>query len=196
MAGAAPDRVAFHVNGCPVETSADGDVPLIAVLRNELGLAGTRFGCGHERCGACMVLLDGAPTYACACPAWSVAGRAVSTVEGLAAEGDTLIQAFLDEQAGQCGYCLSGILISARALLDRNPRADRAAVLAALEPHLCRCGAHNGIIGAIAERSVSRDTEKQVSSSEDDVLQEIRALAARLERLEDALTALTEESTT
>lgn len=149
MDGIGQDRVTFRVNGRAVEVSADGDVPLLAVLRGELGLTGTRFGCGHERCGACMVLVDGVPAYACARPAWSVADRAVTTVEGLAARNDPLIQAFLDEQAGQCGYCLSGILISARALLEREPEPDRAAVVAALDPHLCRCGAHNRIVRAV-----------------------------------------------
>lgn len=149
MADVAPERVAFRVNGRPVETSADGDVPLLAVLRGELGLTGTRFGCGLELCGACMVLVDGHPVYSCTRSAWSVADRAVTTVEGLAARGDPLIQAFLDEQAGQCGYCLSGILVSARALLDRDPHPDRAAVVAALDPHLCRCGAHNRIVRAV-----------------------------------------------
>ena len=149
MTAAGSGPVAFSVNGRPVATSQDGDVSLLAVLRTELDLKGSRFGCGHERCGACMVLVDGAPVYACTRPAWSVAGREVTTVEGLAARGDPLIGAFLDEQAGQCGYCLSGILISARALLDRDPHPDRAAIVQALEPHLCRCGAQNRIVRAV-----------------------------------------------
>jgi nicotinate dehydrogenase subunit A len=136
------------VNGATVRVAGDGTRPLIDVLRAELGLFGTRFGCGSEQCGACMVLVDGEPAYSCAREIASLAGRAVTTVEGLALT--TLRQAFLDEQAGQCGYCLSGILVSASALLTRNPKPDRAAIAAALDPHLCRCGAHNRILRAVA----------------------------------------------
>jgi nicotinate dehydrogenase subunit A len=140
------------VNGEPVHVIGDGAKPLLAVLRDELGLRGSRFGCGTEQCGACMVLIDGEPSYACSREIDSVAGRAVTTVEGLWSD-DTLHplrQAFLDEQAGQCGYCLSGILISAAALLARNPRPSRAEIAAALDGHLCRCGAHNRILRAVA----------------------------------------------
>jgi aerobic-type carbon monoxide dehydrogenase small subunit (CoxS/CutS family) len=145
------EPVDFTVNGRKVGVSAAATTPLLAVLRNTLGLGGTRFGCGLEQCGACMVLIDGAPAYACTRDIASVAGKAVTTVEGLA-RGDSLHplqQAFLAEQAGQCGYCLSGILMSAKALLDRNPRPSRADIVAALDRHLCRCGAHNRIIRAV-----------------------------------------------
>jgi len=140
------------VNGRSVHVDTDGTTPLLSVLRDELALRGSRFGCGTEQCGACMVLIDGEPSYACTRTIDSVAGRAVTTVEGLAAGGalDPLRQAFLDEQAGQCGYCLSGILISAAALLARNPRPSRAEIAAALDRHLCRCGAHNRILRAVA----------------------------------------------
>ena len=140
------------VNGKPVHVDGDGTTPLLSVLREQLALRGSRFGCGTEQCGACMVLIDGEPSYACTRAIESVAGRAVITVEGLWAD-DTLHplrQAFLDEQAGQCGYCLSGILVSAAALLARNPRPSRAEIAAALDPHLCRCGAHNRILRAVA----------------------------------------------
>jgi len=120
---------------------------LLHVLRERLGLRGTRFGCGAETCGACTVLVDGTPTYACTTPADMVAGHEVQTVEGLA--GHALPEAFLAEQAGQCGYCLSGILMSAKALLDSTPSPTRAQIVAALDRHLCRCGAHNRIINAI-----------------------------------------------
>jgi len=142
---------AFTVNGGAVRVDVDGDTPLLFVLRNELGLTGTRFGCGQEQCGACVVLLDGAPTFSCAFAVDAVAGRNVTTVEGLVG-GEAphpLKRAFLDEQAGQCGYCLSGVLMSAAALLEANPRPSRAQICAALDRHLCRCGVHNRIIAAI-----------------------------------------------
>ncbi|MBT3978337.1 MAG: (2Fe-2S)-binding protein [Rhodospirillaceae bacterium] len=139
------------VNGEPRQGEAEADLPLIYVLRNELGLTGTRYGCGLEQCGSCMVLIDGEPSYACARAMDSVAGRTVQTIEdlGTVADPHPLQQAFLDEQAGQCGYCLSGILISAKALLDRNPSPSRADIVAALDGHLCRCGAHSRIIRAV-----------------------------------------------
>ncbi len=139
------------VNGEVRHIEAEADLPLIYVLRNELGLTGSRYGCGQEQCGSCMVLIDGEPSYACARAMDSVAGRNVQTIEdlGTVAEPHPLQQAFLDEQAGQCGYCLSGILISAKALLDRNPNPSRAEIVAALDGHLCRCGAHTRIIRAV-----------------------------------------------
>lgn len=140
--------IAFEVNGQAVQVTAAADVPLLDVLRNELNLKGSRYGCGLEQCGTCMVLLDGAPVFSCAREIGSVAGRRVCTVESL--RDHVLVQAFLDEQAGQCGYCLSGILISAKALLDRNPNPDRAAIVAALDAHLCRCGTHHRILRAVA----------------------------------------------
>jgi nicotinate dehydrogenase subunit A len=151
------EPVDFIVNGRNVGVSAEATTPLLAVLRNMLGLSGTRFGCGLEQCGACMVLVDGEPVYACTRDIASVAGKAVITVEGLA-RGDRLHplqQAFLAEQAGQCGYCLSGILMSAKALLDRNPHPSRADIVAALDRHLCRCGAHNRIIRAVERAAAS-----------------------------------------
>ena len=145
------DGVDLIVNGKPVHVRADGTTPLLSVLRNELGLRGSRFGCGTEQCGACMVLIDGEPSYSCAREIATVAEKTVTTIEGLGQNGglSPLQQAFLDEQAGQCGYCLSGILISAAALLGRNPRPSRAEVAAALDKHLCRCGVHNRIIRAV-----------------------------------------------
>src|SRR5262245_43621883 len=115
--------IAFNVNGDPVSVDCDETTPLLSVLRDKLSLRGTRFGCGTEQCGACMVLIDDTPAYACTREVASVAGKAVATVEGLSKNGapHPLQQAFLDEQAGQCGYCLSGILVSASALLKRNP---------------------------------------------------------------------------
>ena len=140
------------VNGKSVRVQGDGTKPLLSVLRNELGLRGSRFGCGTEQCGACMVLIDGEPSFSCARAIESLAGKSVTTVEGLSPDDSLspLQQAFLDEQAGQCGYCLSGILISAAALLARNPTPSRSEIAAALDRHLCRCGVHNRIMRAVA----------------------------------------------
>jgi nicotinate dehydrogenase subunit A len=144
---------ALTVNGRPLRVTASETTPLLDVLRNQLDLKGTRYGCGLEQCGSCMVLLDGEPIYACSREIATVAGRAVTTIEGLgsAAQPHPLQQAFLDEQAGQCGYCLSGIVIGAKALLDRNPSPTRAEIAAALDRHLCRCGAHPRILRAIEQ---------------------------------------------
>jgi nicotinate dehydrogenase subunit A len=142
----------FEVNGRLVRvTPASDDTPLLDVLRNALGLMGTRFGCGLEQCGCCTVLIDGRPEKSCAKPAWSAAGKSITTIEGLGskAQPHPLQQAFLDEQAGQCGYCLSGIIVSAKALLDRNPSPTRAEIATALDGNICRCGSHNRILRAI-----------------------------------------------
>ena len=149
--------VDLFVNGTPVHVEGDGTKPLLSVLRNELGLRGSRFGCGTEQCGACMVLVDGAPEKCCTTPVWSIAGKSVTTVEGL---GNTnrphpLQQAFIDEQAGQCGYCLSGILISAKALLDKNPKPTRGEIAQALDGNICRCGSHNRIMRAVEKAAAA-----------------------------------------
>ncbi len=144
-------NVVLKVNDREYRLDVGPKTPLIYVLRNELGLKGTRYGCGLEQCGCCMVLIDGEPVYACTRAVDSAAGCEIVTVEGLGGEAAAhpLQQAFLEEQAGQCGYCLSGILISAKALLDRNPAPDRAEIARALDGHLCRCGAHRRIIRAV-----------------------------------------------
>lgn len=143
--------IALTVNGRSVRVSAIETTPLLDVLRNQLDLKGARYGCGLEQCGSCMVLLDGEPIYACSREVGTVVGRSVITIEGLgtAVQPHPLQQAFLDEQAGQCGYCLSGIVISAKALLDRNPTPTRAEIAAALDKNLCRCGAHPRILRAV-----------------------------------------------
>jgi aerobic-type carbon monoxide dehydrogenase small subunit (CoxS/CutS family) len=148
-------RIALTVNGRAVEIETDGTTPLLSVLREELALRGSRFGCGTEQCGACMVLIDGEPVPSCTREVATVAGKGVTTVEGLTRNGalHPLQQAFLDEQAGQCGYCLSGILMSAAALLERNPAPSRAQIAAALDPHLCRCAVYNRIIRAVQRAS-------------------------------------------
>src|SRR5262249_7030773 len=118
--------------------------------------AGTRFGCGLEQCGACMVLIDGVPEKSCGTALSTVAGRSVLTIEGLGTPTDPhpLQQAFIDEQAGQCGYCLSGILIAAKALLDRTTAPTRAEIATALDGNICRCGAHHRILRAIARAAI------------------------------------------
>jgi nicotinate dehydrogenase subunit A len=142
----------FSVNGKSVSVALDDEeTPLLNVLRNELGLMGTRFGCGLEQCGCCMVLIDGQPEKCCTKPVSSVAGKSVTTVEGLGSpqHPHPLQQAFIDEQAGQCGYCLSGILISAKALLAVNPSPTRSEIALALDGNICRCGSHNRIMRAV-----------------------------------------------
>jgi nicotinate dehydrogenase subunit A len=146
------EKIDFQVNGKAVSVSpANEETPLLAVLRDEFGLMGTRFGCGLEQCGCCMVLIDGQPEKSCAKPVWSLAGKKITTIEGLgtAERPHPLQQAFLDEQAGQCGYCLSGILISAKALIDANPKPTRAEIATALDGNICRCGSHNRILRAV-----------------------------------------------
>jgi aerobic-type carbon monoxide dehydrogenase small subunit (CoxS/CutS family) len=145
------EKLSFVVNGRPVSVSCDGTAPLLSVLRDELALRSAKFGCGTEQCGACIVLIDGTPAYSCAREMATVAGKAITTVEGLATNGGLhpLQQALLDEQAGQCGYCLPGIVISAAALLEKNKTPSRDDIIAALDPHLCRCGIHNRVIRAV-----------------------------------------------
>jgi nicotinate dehydrogenase subunit A len=153
-----PAPVELTVNGRPVRVAADNEeATLLAVLRDELGLVGTRFGCGLEQCGCCMVLIDGQPVKSCAKPVRSLAGKSVTTVEGLGTpeHPHPLQQALLDEQAGQCGYCLSGILMSAKALLDRNPRPSRTEIARALDDNICRCGSHNRILRAIEKAAAA-----------------------------------------
>jgi len=145
------EPTSFTVNGRPVTVTADGDTPLLDILRNHLGLLGTKFGCGQEQCGCCMVLIDDRPEKSCGKALSTVAGKAIITIEGLGTQErpHPLQQAFLDEQAGQCGYCLSGILISAKALLDRNTAPSRAEIAEALDDNICRCGSHVRILRAV-----------------------------------------------
>jgi nicotinate dehydrogenase subunit A len=145
------ETIEFVVNGRSVAVDGDSTTSLLSTLRDKLDLRGTKFGCGTGQCGSCMVLIDGKPEHSCAREVASVAGRTIITVEGLSRDGTLhpLQQAFLDEQAGQCGYCLPGILVSATALLAKNPKPSRNEIVAALDPHLCRCGIHNRVIRAI-----------------------------------------------
>jgi nicotinate dehydrogenase subunit A len=146
------ERHSFVVNGAQATADVPGATPLIHVLRNDLGLTSARFGCGEGGCGACTVLIDGRPEHSCDVSVEFVAGRSVETVEGLSRDGvlHPLQKAFLDEQAGQCGYCLTGILMRAKALLDANPSPTRTEIAGALDGNLCRCGAHPRILRAVA----------------------------------------------
>jgi nicotinate dehydrogenase subunit A len=145
--------ISLTVNGKRHDVDVQDSTPLLYVLRNDLGLKGTRFGCGTGHCGACHVLLDGHTVAACDTPLWSAAGKAVTTVEGLAKDDvpHPLQQAFLDEQAAQCGYCVSGIIMTAAGLLAQNPAPDDAALREALDRNLCRCGAHTRMLRAIQQ---------------------------------------------
>jgi nicotinate dehydrogenase subunit A len=151
----------LRVNGTEVAATADRDTPLLTVLRNELGLMGSRFGCGLGLCGACFVRLDDAVVPACDTPLWAVEGRSVWTVEGLAPEGELhpVQQALLDHQAAQCAFCISGIAVRAAALLDEQAAPDAATVAAALDRNLCRCGAHRRIIDAVV--AAGRESEER-----------------------------------
>lgn len=153
--------IEFELNGKSVTATADPTTPLLFFLRNECQLKGARFGCGEEQCGACMVLVDDEPVFSCTRELGTLSGRSVQTVEGLG-QGTSLhpIQsAFIEEQAAQCGYCTSGMLMSSAALLKRCPNPDRNAIIQALDPHLCRCGVHNRVIRAIEKAAaIMRDS--------------------------------------
>ena len=156
--------VSLQVNGARRQVTADEATPLLYVLRNDLNLLGTRFGCGSGQCGACHVLVDGVSVPSCDTPLGSMQGKSVITVEGLATQTQEgaalhpLQQAFVDEQAAQCGYCLSGILITAMELLRKNANPTDAEVRAALDKHLCRCGSHNRMVRAVLRAAqVMRD---------------------------------------
>ena len=149
------------VNGQAHAVPADGNTPLLDVLRHALNLKATRFGCGSGQCGSCCVLVDGVSVPACDTPLWSVDGKSITTVEGLAIDGrqHALQQAFVDEQAVQCGYCISGILISTAALLSQKPKPSDQEVRAALDRHLCRCGSHNRIVRAVLRAAAINDAK-------------------------------------
>jgi nicotinate dehydrogenase subunit A len=146
-----PERIRLRVNGRDHEVEAEPDTPLLYILRNDLQLKGTRFGCGAGQCGACTVLFDGNPVQSCDTPLWSAAGHEVTTIEGLGTPDNLhpLQQAFIDEQAVQCGYCINGIIMAAAGLLAKNPQPDDAQIVAALDRNLCRCGTHVRVLKAI-----------------------------------------------
>lgn len=161
-------RYVLRVNGRSADVDVDPQTPLLTVLQNDLGLTGPKFGCGLAQCGACTVLLDGVAVRSCVTAVSTVARREVLTVEGLGTPErlHPLQRAFVDAQAAQCGYCISGMVMSAKALLDRNPRPSEAEIRQALSGNLCRCCAHLEILEAVkraatetavAEATVIRD---------------------------------------
>jgi nicotinate dehydrogenase subunit A len=151
MTGARHGSLQIVVNGRPHPVEASPETPLIYVLRNELNLHSVRFGCGLSRCGACTVHLDGEPVRSCVVPVGEIAGREITTLEGLGSPDNLhpLQKAFLDEQAAQCGYCISGMIMESAHLLSRKSRPTEADVRAALNDTLCRCGAHVRIVRAV-----------------------------------------------
>ena len=143
--------VTLKVNGTERVVEADAETPLLYVLRNDLKLKGTRFGCGLGQCGSCTVIIDGQAVQSCDVPVGAVASKAITTIEGIAGDRrlHPLQQAFVDHQAGQCGYCATGIIMAAKALLDRSPSPDEGEIRQALARNLCRCGTHQRILRAI-----------------------------------------------
>ena len=146
-----PDPVTFNVNGAQHTVRAEPDTPLLYVLRNDLKLKGAKFGCGLGLCGSCMVLIDGHNVMSCDTPLWAAAGKAITTIEALGTRDapGALQRAFIAEQAAQCGYCLSGAVMTAAALLARNPDPSETEIKQALARNLCRCGTHTRIIKAV-----------------------------------------------
>ncbi len=151
MSAGVAQSIRLQVNGASRTIHADPDTPLLDVLRNELGLTAAHFGCGANTCGACHVIVDGHAVAACDTPLWAAADKSITTVEGLGTPSDPhpLQAAFIEHQAMQCGYCISGILMSAAALLQQNPDPSEAEVRTALDRNLCRCGSHNRIVKAV-----------------------------------------------
>lgn len=143
--------ISMTLNGTAVEVDAPNSATLLNVLSNDLNAFGPKFGCGKNQCGSCTVLVDGSPVRSCQTPATSAAGRQVTTLQGLLQDGQPsrLQQAFIDEQAAQCGFCISGMIMVAEALLQTNPSPTEAEVRQALNGNLCRCGSHNRIVRAV-----------------------------------------------
>jgi nicotinate dehydrogenase subunit A len=143
--------ITLSVNDTERKVDVDPDTPLLYVLRNDIGLNGAKFGCGLAQCGACTVLLDGKPQRSCVLPVALAAKGRITTIEGLgtADKLHPLQRAFIDEQACQCGYCGNGMIMTAKALLDRNPHPDESAIKEALNGLLCRCASHNRIVRAV-----------------------------------------------
>jgi nicotinate dehydrogenase subunit A len=143
--------MSINVNGRAYSSEAAADTPLLYVLRNDIGLNGAKYGCGVSQCGACAVIVDGKAVRSCVTALSVVAAKKITTLEGLATGGrlHPLQQAFLDEQAAQCGYCANGMIMTAKALLDHNPQPTEAQIRKALAANLCRCGTHNRIVRAV-----------------------------------------------
>ena len=141
----------INVNGKAHSVEAAGDTPLLYVLRNDLELNGAKYGCGFAQCGACTVVVEGKAVRSCVTPLAAVAGKRITTIEGLGTAGKPhpLQTAFVEEQAAQCGYCANGMIMTAKTLLERNPKPTEAQIRKALAANFCRCGTHNRIVRAI-----------------------------------------------
>jgi len=146
-----PDPITLNVNGVQHTVHAEPDTPLLYILRNDLKLKGAKFGCGLGLCGSCMVLIDGHNVMSCDTPLWAAAGKIITTIEALGSMDapGVLQRAFIAEQAAQCGYCISGVIMTAAALLGRNPDPTEDDIKQALARNLCRCGTHTRIIKAV-----------------------------------------------
>lgn len=151
-------RISLRVNGTAHTVDADPTTPLLYVLRNDLDQQGPRFGCGLAQCGACTVIVDGNPVRSCTAPVSTMANKNVQTLDGLGTveKPHPLQAAFISEQAAQCGYCMNGILMTAKVLLDKNPNPTDADIKRALDPVLCRCGSHLRVIRAIKRAAAAR----------------------------------------
>jgi len=146
-----PQNFTLQVNGASRNVNVEPDTPLLYILRNDLELSGPRFGCGLSQCGACTVLIEGRPTRSCVTPLSAVGARNVTTLEGLGSKDrlHPLQKAFIEEQAAQCGYCTNGMIMAAKALLDKTLKPTDAQIKKALAANLCRCGTHNRIVRAV-----------------------------------------------
>ena len=143
--------IELRVNGKSYSVDVDDGTPLLYVLRGKLGLTGAKYGCGAEQCGACSVIVDGESTYSCVTPAEAFEGKEITTIEGLAASASLheVQQAFYEESAGQCGYCIPGTIMSVKALLDRKSAPNDSEIRESLSAHLCRCGSHHDVLKAV-----------------------------------------------
>ncbi|ODV41607.1 ferredoxin [Cupriavidus sp. UYMMa02A] len=163
----APRPLTLHVNHAEHTLCVAPDTPLLYILRNDLACNGPKYGCGLGQCGACTVLVDGMAARSCVLPAKAVLGHAVTTLEGLGtpAQPDPVQQAFIDEQAAQCGYCLNGMIMTAKALLAENPDPSEAEIREALRFNLCRCGTHVEIVRAVQRAAVLQREHAQGAQS-------------------------------
>ena len=145
------EKFTLRVNGAEHSVTVEPDTPLLYVLRNDLGLKSAKYGCGEEQCGACSVIVDGERAFSCSVPINEVTGKDITTLEGLGTKNapHALQTAFIEEQAAQCGYCTSGIIMAAKALLDANPDPDMDGIRTGLQDNLCRCGAHGRVLKAV-----------------------------------------------
>jgi nicotinate dehydrogenase subunit A len=155
-------RIALTVNGHPRALDVEAETPLLYVLRNDLGLNGPKFGCGAGQCGACTVIMSGRAIRSCVTPTAAAANARITTLEGLGTAEDPhpIQRAFMDEQAAQCGYCINGMIMTAKALLDQQPAPTEQQIREALSVNLCRCGAHMEILAAIRRAAQARRTDR------------------------------------